>query len=201
MTLKVNKHSQALERAGMPADKNKFVSTLRDHLRTAILLVALPALQACDDFYAAGLALNSITEYKACVQECLRHKYAFDAAVDMSSLSEDEGLPPVPDLGIEETQKACVAACTPDNDLPDGGIPFADLGSDQSPAHADASLDASFDAGLDGSVDEGFDVPDAEIGILVSFTKTKRQTIQRDGRILRFVKGKMRSPETEETGV
>jgi len=40
-------------------------------------------------------------------------------------------------------------------------------------------------------VDEGFDVPDAEIGILVSFTKTKRQTIQRDGRILRFVKGKI----------
>lgn len=40
-------------------------------------------------------------------------------------------------------------------------------------------------------VDEGFNVPDAEIGILVSFTKTKRQTIQRDGRILRFVKNKI----------
>lgn len=40
-------------------------------------------------------------------------------------------------------------------------------------------------------VDEGFNVPDASIGILVSFTKTKRQSIQRDGRILRFVKGKI----------
>ena len=40
-------------------------------------------------------------------------------------------------------------------------------------------------------VDEGFDVPDASIGVLVSFTKTKRQSIQRDGRILRFMKGKV----------
>ena len=40
-------------------------------------------------------------------------------------------------------------------------------------------------------VDEGFDVPDASIGVLVSFTKTKRQSIQRDGRILRYMDGKI----------
>jgi len=40
-------------------------------------------------------------------------------------------------------------------------------------------------------VDEGFDVPDASIGVLISFTKSKRQSIQRDGRILRFMKDKV----------
>jgi superfamily II DNA or RNA helicase len=40
-------------------------------------------------------------------------------------------------------------------------------------------------------VDEGFDVPDASQGVLISFTKSKRQSIQRDGRILRFMKGKI----------
>ena len=40
-------------------------------------------------------------------------------------------------------------------------------------------------------VDEGFDVPDASIGVFVSFTKSKRQSIQRDGRILRFLKNKI----------
>jgi len=40
-------------------------------------------------------------------------------------------------------------------------------------------------------VDEGFDVPDASIGVLVSFTKSKRQSIQRDGRIMRFMANKI----------
>lgn len=34
-------------------------------------------------------------------------------------------------------------------------------------------------------IDEGYDVPDASVAIVVSFTKSARQMIQRDGRILR----------------
>ena len=40
-------------------------------------------------------------------------------------------------------------------------------------------------------IDEGYDVPDASVAIVVSFTKSARQMIQRDGRILR------KTPEKE----
>lgn len=40
-------------------------------------------------------------------------------------------------------------------------------------------------------IDEGYDVPDASVAIIVSFTKSARQMIQRDGRILR------KTPEKE----
>ena len=39
-------------------------------------------------------------------------------------------------------------------------------------------------------IDEGFDAPDAKIGIIASFSNSKRQWIQRKGRIRRYVKGK-----------
>jgi superfamily II DNA or RNA helicase len=41
------------------------------------------------------------------------------------------------------------------------------------------------------SLDEGFDVPDIEVGIIVSQTKTSRQRIQRLGRTIRQHKGKV----------
>ena len=40
------------------------------------------------------------------------------------------------------------------------------------------------------SLDEGVDVPEAEIAIIASGSRSKRQRIQRMGRVLRFVEGK-----------
>jgi superfamily II DNA or RNA helicase len=40
------------------------------------------------------------------------------------------------------------------------------------------------------ALDEGFNVPETEIGIIAASTATRRQRIQRLGRVLRPVKGK-----------
>jgi superfamily II DNA or RNA helicase len=40
------------------------------------------------------------------------------------------------------------------------------------------------------ALDEGFNVPETEVGIIAASTATRRQRIQRLGRVLRPVKGK-----------
>jgi superfamily II DNA or RNA helicase len=48
-------------------------------------------------------------------------------------------------------------------------------------------------------LDEGFDLPDIEVGIIASMTKSPRQRIQRLGRILRKVEGKVAEIKTIHT--
>ena len=49
------------------------------------------------------------------------------------------------------------------------------------------------------ALDEGFDLPDIEVGIVASMTKSPRQRIQRLGRILRKVDGKIAEIKTIHT--
>ena len=49
------------------------------------------------------------------------------------------------------------------------------------------------------ALDEGFDLPDIEVGIVASMTKSPRQRIQRLGRILRKVEGKVAEIKTIHT--
>ena len=49
------------------------------------------------------------------------------------------------------------------------------------------------------ALDEGFDLPDIEVGIVASMTKSPRQRIQRLGRILRKKDGKTAEIKTIHT--
>lgn len=49
------------------------------------------------------------------------------------------------------------------------------------------------------ALDEGFDLPDIEVGIIASMTKSPRQRIQRLGRILRHLDGKVAEIKTIHT--
>ena len=88
--------------------------------------------------------------------------------------------------------------------LQDLGIDCRTYHSKLSPFRAKESLSLFIDGTIDvlltcRALDEGFDLPDIEVGIVASMTKSPRQRIQRLGRILRKVDGKTAEIKTIHT--
>jgi len=84
------------------------------------------------------------------------------------------------------------------------GIDCRTYHSKLSPSRAQQSLSLFINNSIDvlltcRSLDEGFDLPDIEVGIVASMTKSPRQRIQRLGRILRKVDGKLAEIKTIHT--
>ena len=88
--------------------------------------------------------------------------------------------------------------------LQEMGVDCRTYHSKLSPIRARESLSLFVDNSIDvlltcRSLDEGFDLPDIEVGIVASMTKSPRQRIQRLGRILRKVEGKVAEIKTIHT--
>ena len=88
--------------------------------------------------------------------------------------------------------------------LGDMGIDCRTYHSKLSPVRAQESLTLFINGSIEvlltcRALDEGFDLPDIEVGIIASMTKSPRQRIQRLGRILRKVEGKVAEIKTIHT--
>jgi superfamily II DNA or RNA helicase len=88
--------------------------------------------------------------------------------------------------------------------LQDMGIDCRTYHSKLSKIRSRQSLSLFIDGSIDvlltcRALDEGFDLPDIEVGIVASMTKSPRQRIQRLGRILRKVEGKIAEIKTIHT--
>ena len=88
--------------------------------------------------------------------------------------------------------------------LSEMGIDCRTYHSKLSPMRARESLSLFVDNSIEvlltcRALDEGFDLPDIEVGIVASMTKSPRQRIQRLGRLLRRVEGKVAEIKTIHT--
>lgn len=94
---------------------------------------------------------------------------------------------PARSIVFSETIEAADRAA---DQLSAGGVPVASMTSGATPRERDALLD-KFRVGELSALatakllDEGIDIPEAEVGIILAASKTRRQMIQRMGRIIR----------------